>query len=192
MCTWTIVGIQMPRCGTALTPLRVLASGARGISMSESLDGEFERVAQMSVGDIKAELELRGVNFAGCFEKGDLVRRLVLARKQGEADPSIVDRFNADNLERSFRKGEGGASEDAIDPFASAQAEGISVLPGGMSPETVKKLAGNVELMAVLQNPKMQAVLKDVMESGPIAFQKHAGDSEVVAMIEIFQKAMAS
>lgn len=166
--------------------------GVRAIAMASSVDGEFARVAAMSVADIKAELELRGVDFSGCFEKDDLVRRLVLARQQGEADPSIVDKFNTDTLERSFRKDGNSETEQDVDPFAAAAAEGIDVLPGGMSPEMVKKLASNPELMAVLQNPKMQAVLKDVMESGPVAFQKHIGDSEVMSMIAIFQKAMSS
>lgn len=183
----------------AIRPISVLGRslqrvsvGTRAVVVASPIDGEFARVAAMRVGDIKAELEMRGVDFSGCFEKDDLVRRLVLARQQGEADPSIVDKFNTDTLERSFRKDENSEDGEEADPFAAAAAEGIDMLPGGMSPEMVKKLASNPELMAVLQNPKMQAVLKDVMESGPVAFQKHIGDSEVMSMIAIFQKAVSS
>jgi hypothetical protein len=161
------------------------------VMSSEAFDGEYARVRAMSVADIKAELELRAIDFSGCCEKDDLVRRLVLAREQGEADPSIVDKFNADNLERSYRKSDGEDADD-VDPFAAAAAEGVDVLPGGMSPEAVKKLSNNPELMAVLQNPKMQAVLKDVMASGPVAFSRHTDDPEVMEMIAIFQKAMMS
>lgn len=185
----------IPTC--AFTPAggpRRTAVSARAIPTMDgaALDGEYARVAAMSVGDIKSELELRGVDFSGCFEKDDLIRRLVLARQQGEADPSIVDKFNTDTLERSFRREGSEPAEDEPDPFEVAQAEGVDVLPGGMSPELVKKLASNPELMAVLQNPRMQAVLKDVMASGPVAFAKYMGDPEVMAMIAVFQKAMAS
>jgi malic enzyme len=143
----------------------------------------------MKVSDIKAELELRSIDFSGCFEKDDLVRRLVLAREQGEADPTIVDKFNEKNLERSLHKSDG-ADDVAFDPFAAAKADGVDQLPGGMSPEMVQKMASNPELMAVLQNPKMQAVLKDVMEKGPIAFMQYSGDPEVMAMIKTFTAAM--
>ena len=158
-------------------------------SISAAFDGEWSRVRVMKVSDIKAELELRSIDFSGCFEKDDLVRRLVLAREQGEADPTLVDAFNEKSLERSLHKS-GGADDAAFDPFAAAKADGVDQLPGGMSPEMVQKLANNPELMAVLQNPKMQEVLKAVMEKGPLAYAQYSGNSEIMAMIRTFTSAM--
>ena len=40
-------------------------------------------------------------------------------------------------------------------------------LPGGMSPEKLMELTSNPEMMAMLRNPKMQDVMKKVMEGGP-------------------------
>mmetsp|Transcript_22380 Transcript_22380/g.69980 ORF Transcript_22380/g.69980 Transcript_22380/m.69980 type:complete len:204 (-) Transcript_22380:403-1014(-) len=163
------------------------------VAMIEDADGEYARVKAMSVADIKAELELRGVDFATLFEKDELVRRLVLARAQGEADPSLVDKFNADSLERSFQNTDPSEGEgEEVDPFAVADETDMDSLPGGMSPEMVKKLASNPELMVVLKNPRMQDVLKDVMENGPVAFAKHAQDAEVREMLALFQQAMSS
>jgi hypothetical protein len=46
--------------------------------------------------------DLRGVGYAGVFEKADLVARLEETRARGRADPSIVDKFNKDLLETRF------------------------------------------------------------------------------------------
>lgn len=113
----------------------------------------------------------------------------MLAREQGEADPTLVDKFNEKTLERSLHKSDG-ADDAAFDPFAAAKADGVEQLPGGMSPEMVQQMASNPELMAVLQNPKMQQVLKGVMEKGPVAFAEYSGDAEVMAMIRTFTAAM--
>lgn len=200
-----VVGLALG-CTTAhaylLTRSRVLspskrvcrrAVASRLVASDASLGSEYERVKAMGVADIKAELELRGVDYSGCFEKDELVRRLTLAREQGEADPSLVDKFNAESLERTFAtSGEDAADADeAVDPFEVA-ADEMDSLPGGLSPEAVKKLASNPELMAILKNPRMQDVLKDVMENGPVAFAKYAGDAEVMKMIAQFQSAIGS
>jgi hypothetical protein len=42
-------------------------------SISAAFDGEWSRVRTMKVSDIKAELELRSIDFSGCFERDDLV-----------------------------------------------------------------------------------------------------------------------
>ena len=43
------------------------------------------------------------------------------------------------------------------------------------------------EIMAVLRNPKMQAVMRDVMARGPEAFQEYAGDEEVMSLLSKLQ-----
>ena len=45
----------------------------------------------------------------------------------------------------------------------SAQA-GDGSLPGGLSPEAMRRLAGNPEVMALLTNPKMQEIMASMMQ----------------------------
>lgn len=159
------------------SPLRVTRTTWPCLRMAA--DADLDAVKAMATADIKAELELRGVDATQIFEKEDLARRLVLARTQGEADPSIIDTFNSERLERSL-------AEDSLDVEPD-----VDVLPGGMSTEMVKKLSQNPQLMAVLQNSKMQEVLKEVMEFGPVAFAKYQSDADVMQMITLFQETLA-
>lgn len=46
------------------------------------------------VSEIKAELELRGVSYAGVFERNELETLLLDARIKGKARPEILDQFN--------------------------------------------------------------------------------------------------
>ena len=51
--------------------------------------------------EIKAELELRRVDFSDCFDKESLALRLAEARASGKADPEILDKFNKQKV-RSY------------------------------------------------------------------------------------------
>lgn len=46
------------------------------------------------MGEIKAELELRGVSYAGVFERNELEALLLDARVKGKARPEILEQFN--------------------------------------------------------------------------------------------------
>lgn len=46
------------------------------------------------VSEIKAELELRGVSYAGVFERNELEALLLDARVTGKARPEILEQFN--------------------------------------------------------------------------------------------------
>jgi hypothetical protein len=46
------------------------------------------------VSEIKAELELRGISYAGMFERSELEAALLDARAKGKARPEILDQFN--------------------------------------------------------------------------------------------------
>lgn len=48
----------------------------------------------MSIDELKAELDLRGVDYKDCFSKSELVARLIETRASGKADPSILENFN--------------------------------------------------------------------------------------------------
>lgn len=66
-------------------------------------------------------------------------------------------------------------------------------LPGGMSPEKLMQLMGNQELMALLQSPKMQDVMKLMMTEGPEGLQKAMEEDDqiknmVIQLNEVIQK----
>ena len=54
-----------------------------------------ERVNDMTLDEIKAELDLRSVNYEDCFSKKELVAKLGSARREGKADPDTI--FNSFN-----------------------------------------------------------------------------------------------
>ena len=49
---------------------------------------------KMKVCEIKAELDLRGVTYAGVFERPELEALLLKARVEGKARPEMLDTFN--------------------------------------------------------------------------------------------------
>lgn len=58
-------------------------------------DNDMMRERLMSIDELKAELELRGVDFKDCFSKSELVNRLIESRVAGRANPDILDKFNS-------------------------------------------------------------------------------------------------
>ena len=53
-----------------------------------------ERVNDMTLDEIKAELDLRSVNYDDCFSKKELVAKLGSARREGKGSPDIFNTFN--------------------------------------------------------------------------------------------------
>jgi len=154
-------------------------------------DDEQISPGKMRVSEIKAELQLRGVRFDDCFDKESLSTRLDEARATGKSDPKILDQFNKKRLEDTL-KGENplrDVSEEAINAAVGADGK----LPGGMSPEKLMQLMGNQELMALLQSPKMQDVMKLMMTEGPEGLQKAMEEDDqikkmVIQLNEVIQK----
>ena len=66
--------------------VRKLSFGNENNQLSENL---------MSIDELKAELDLRGVDFTDCFSKSELVTRLIETRASGKANPDILDKFNS-------------------------------------------------------------------------------------------------
>mgnify|MGYP001266679921 CR=1 FL=1 len=145
--------------------------------------------AAVRVSELKAELDLRKIDYANMFEKDELARCLADARAEGRADPSLIDDFNRQSAERAWSADGGETSES--DEFAAA-AEAVASdggLPGGMSPERLQQLVQDPELMALLRNPKMQEVMKTVMEGGgPAAAGEYMNDPEVQEMLKKVSK----
>ena len=58
-------------------------------------------------------------------------------------------------------------------------------LPGGMDPEIFKSLMANPEVMAMLQNPKLQKAMKIMMSEGQPGLEKAmAADPEMTEIIK--------
>uniref|UniRef100_A0A7S2UTT4 STI1 domain-containing protein n=1 Tax=Fibrocapsa japonica TaxID=94617 RepID=A0A7S2UTT4_9STRA len=163
--------------------------------MSASDDEEVP-VGEMKVSEIKAELELRKISWAGVFEKEELVRLLKEAREEGRADPSIVDQFNKQIFENRIQDDPDAASEKIpspkdLDPEQLKDwSAGDGTLPGGLTPEAAQVLMRDPEIMAMLQMPKMQEVMKKVMAEGPSAMTSMMGDPEAMSMIMKLTAAM--
>ena len=60
----------------------------------EDDDDEVVEPGEMKLSEIKAELNMRSVDFADCFDKDSMVQKLRNARASGKADPSILKDFN--------------------------------------------------------------------------------------------------
>ena len=127
-------------------------------------DDEEEQVppGQMRVSEIKAELDLRGISYADCFDKESLADRLIEARATGKADPAILDKFNRSKIEETFKEEKVELSDDDIE----AAVANDGTLPGGLTPDQFKKLTSNPEIMTLLQSSKMQEAMKIMMTGG--------------------------
>ncbi len=117
---------------------------------------------RMRISEIKAELDLRGVAYGDCFDRESLSERLVEARASGRANPAILDRFNKAKLEETFNEKRLVIKDDDLRDVVANDG----TLPGGMDPDTFKRMMGNPELMVLLQNTKMQEAMKLMMTGG--------------------------
>jgi hypothetical protein len=79
----------------------------------------------MSVDELKSELELRGVDYEDCISKNELAVRLIQSRVDGKASPDIVRQFN--DLDQDI------VSQDAFDDedIMSRATSKDGSLPGG-------------------------------------------------------------
>uniref|UniRef100_A0A7S0XEQ7 STI1/HOP DP domain-containing protein n=1 Tax=Chromulina nebulosa TaxID=96789 RepID=A0A7S0XEQ7_9STRA len=139
----------------------------------------------MSIDEIIGELELRGVKYDDCTNKSQLLIRLNETRSKGIADPNILSKFNDENISEGF------------DPSLLNDKEIVSQvaakdgnLPGGLSPELVKALTSDPEIMNMLRNPKMQEVMKAVMTQGPDGIKRYLSDPDAMILLQRLSKAM--
>jgi hypothetical protein len=129
--------------------------------INEDEDEESEP-GKMRVSEIKAELSMRGIDYMDCFDKESLVLRLNEARATGKADPSILKEFNKRKLEQTFNEEKLQVQDEDIEKAVASDG----TLPGGMSPDMLKKLTGNPEVMILLQSIKMQEAMTLMMAGG--------------------------
>ena len=144
---------------------------------------------QMRVAEIKAELDLRGISYADCFDKESLVERLSEARSTGQANPEILSKFNRQKIEETFK----GEKVEINDDEINAAVANDGTLPGGLTPDQFKKLTSNPEVMTLLQNSKMQEAMTLMMTGGREELeQKIKNDPELQETITKLNSIMGS
>ena len=149
---------------TTTTTTRWERTSAEEYAALQDDDDEEEETppGQMRVSEIKAELEVRGISYTDCFDKESLAERLTEARTKGQANPDIIDKFNRQKMEDTFKEEKVEIKDDDI----NAAVANDGTLPGGLTPDQFKKLTGNEELMTMLQSTKMQEAMKLMMTGG--------------------------
>lgn len=146
-----------------------------GVLRSSPFDNDSS--GDLTVDELKAELEMRSIDYSNVITKNDLLRLLREARVTGKADPSIVDRWNELSTDDVI--------QDTIEDEDLQDLVGKDGnLPGGMSPEMMKQLAAEPELQQMLRDPTMQAIMKDVMQGGPDAIKKYLADADAMLMLQ--------
>lgn len=135
---------------------------------TDSDDGEEVEPDKMRVSEIKAELELRGVDWADCIDQDSLAKKLEEARATGKANPAVLDKFNKQRLEDNFNDKKLEIKDEELDQAIANDG----TLPGGMDPDMFKTLMSNPHVMALLQNPKMQEAMKIMMTEGQEGIEK--------------------
>jgi hypothetical protein len=154
------------------------ASGEAADEGDEKEEGEVVEPGKMRVSEIKSELDLREVDYSDCFDKESLVERLSRARATGQASPTILDKFNRQKIEETFNERK--APIDDMDKINAAVAND-GTLPGGLTPEQFQKLSSNPEIMALLQNTKMQEAMKLMMTGGREELEKQLQQDQELA-----------
>jgi hypothetical protein len=147
----------------------------------EDDDDDIVEPGKMRISEIKSELDMRGVFYKDCFDKESLVDRLKEARATGRADPKILIDFNKKKLEENFSGKKLEIKDEDLDQIKANDGS----LPGGMSPEMLKRLMGNPEIMTLLQSPKMQDAMKLMMTGGREELEKAiVADPELQEIVE--------
>ena len=155
--------------------------------LPKPLRSEMMPIENMKAQEIKAELDLREISYVGCYDKSDLVNLLKEARATGKCDPSILTEFNRQVAERmTGETTQPSVKEADLDSFKA----GDGSLPGGLSPEMMSKLASNPEVMSMLSNPKLQEIMKSVMEGGPDAAGDLMQDPETKELMQKMNAAL--
>jgi len=144
-----------------------------------------QRDSEMTVDEIKSELELRGVDYSDCTSKTDLIMKLQKSRLEGKADPTkIFERFNeVKDVEVTPEMFDSEFAQDAV------AADGT--LPGGIPLDMMKALASDKEVASFLRDPKMQEIMAAVMSGGEDALKRIVSkDPDAIRMLQKLTSAM--
>ena len=84
-------------------------------------------------------------------------------------------------LEQTFKEEKLEIKDEDLEKVTASDG----TLPGGMDPNTFKKLIGNPEVMALLQSPKLQEAMQLMMASGQEELaKKMAEDPELEKVVQ--------
>ena len=141
----------------------------------------------MKIGELTAELDLRGIDYSDCIEADELRAKLKDARLSGRAGKDVLDNFNKATAEAMFDKEKNPMNLSKEELEAIKGEDGA--IPGGLEPDEVFKLMNDPEVMAMVQKPKFQEIMADVMKGGgPMTLQKHMADPESRDMLMTLTK----
>mmetsp|Transcript_55755 Transcript_55755/g.136582 ORF Transcript_55755/g.136582 Transcript_55755/m.136582 type:complete len:241 (+) Transcript_55755:14-736(+) len=187
-------GLALRRARTALRSSE--GSDDKPLTLS-AYDQLVLSVRAMNVKEIQNELKTRAVSFDDCFEKEDLVGRLVEARLQiaaealGEGD-LVVDPEKKEvkvvPVEEEKEKPKAPEPPKA-DNFGSAEAAQNFLKT--MSPQKIQKMMGDQELIAAVRNPNVMRMAQEVMQD-PKAMAKYENDPDVLKAIQKIKDFMTS
>ena len=142
---------------------------------------------EMKVGELTAELDLRGIDYSDCIEADELRAKLKDARLSGRAGKDVLDNFNKATAEAMFDKEKNPMNLSKEELEAIKGDDGA--IPGGLEPDEVFKLMNDPQVMAMVQKPKFQEIMADVMKGGgPMTLQKHMADPESREMLMTLTK----
>ncbi|KAJ8598625.1 hypothetical protein CTAYLR_003051 [Chrysophaeum taylorii] len=147
---------------------------------------DLEDADAMRIAEIKAELDLRGVSYAGIFEGSELRKALKEARLTGKADGKILNEFNRQRAEVMADPALKVELDDSDKLSAVTGADGT--VPGGLRPDELQKLMQNPEIMALLAKPEFQKIMKEAMEGGPESIAKYMDDPETRDLLQTASK----
>ena len=109
------------------------------------------------------------------------------ARLSGRAGKDVLDNFNKATAEAMFDKEKNPMNLSKEELEAIKGEDGA--IPGGLEPDEVFKLMNDPEVMAMVQKPKFQEIMADVMKGGgPMTLQKHMADPESREMLMTLTK----
>eukprot|EP01041_Mallomonas_annulata_P013125 gene13125-27738_t len=157
-------------------------SMAPHVNSFSKLLASSDPIVDMTVDEMKAELDVRGIGYEDCVSKNELSGRLLDVRNNGKASPDIIDQFNEYKEEIKSEI----FDSDVVQEMRAKDGS----LPGGLSPEIMKAMSSDPYITQMLKDPKMQAIMKDVMTGGPEALKKYLSDPDAMMLLDRLSKAM--
>eukprot|EP00282_Hemiselmis_andersenii_P009353 CAMPEP_0114139690 /NCGR_PEP_ID=MMETSP0043_2-20121206/16989_1 /TAXON_ID=464988 /ORGANISM="Hemiselmis andersenii, Strain CCMP644" /LENGTH=219 /DNA_ID=CAMNT_0001233741 /DNA_START=81 /DNA_END=740 /DNA_ORIENTATION=- len=140
-------------------------------------------VKAMTVKEIKQELTTREVDFSDCFEKEELVNRLVEAKLQIAAEVLGEGEIDAteDKIEMKPLPDEDKPADAPEPGLGTAQA--ASDFLKSMDPAKIQRMLSDQELIAAIKNPTVMQMAREVMQD-KTALEKYRSDPDVLRAIE--------
>ena len=110
-------------------------------------------------------------------------------RSESPPSPVRVSAATTPLPDRPRRSSDGKGRVDELPAERVARLRDLLFVAGGLEPDEVFKLMNDPEVMAMVQKPKFQEIMADVMQGGgPMTLQKHMADPESREMLMTLTK----